>query len=180
MKYKYLITNTQVLQVYTNTDGTLLLTKDGINSIPNAGHFIVSAGGKEKLLSRCVDLEMCLEEVIQMVKDKKTALREQRQISSLKFAKEYNKKIKADFDKLMTLKFIETTEENIAIILRYLNSMNWGIWPKLPQMAVEYKINQYTISGGNCRTATAIAFKDGRKFAVGCGPRDLPKYIHLR
>lgn len=178
MKYKYLITNTQILQVFTNPDGTLLLTKDGINSIPNAGHFIVSAGGKESLLARCVELDMCLEEVIKMVKEERTILREQRQISFLKFAEKHNKKIKDDFDRLMTLNIIDTTEENVAIILRYFNSMNWGVWPKLPKMSVSYKINQYSTSRGS-NTATAISFKDGRKFAVGCGPRDLPKYVHL-
>lgn len=68
---KYLITNTQTIQVLQHEDGTLLLTKDGKSSIPDAGAFIRSAGGIDMLLSRCIDSEKSLSEIQQEMKAKK-------------------------------------------------------------------------------------------------------------
>lgn len=43
--------------VFQNTDGSLLITSDGINSIPNAGKFINDNGGIEAILSACTEVD---------------------------------------------------------------------------------------------------------------------------
>lgn len=46
---------------------------------------------------------------------------------------------------------IPTTYENISIVLRYLNTMNWGGW-ELPAMSIGYRCNQYDCDGKQAST----------------------------
>lgn len=55
-------TNSNKLYFVTlNEDGTLFITSDGINSIENAGMFILSMGGIQRVLDRCTE-EITLDE----------------------------------------------------------------------------------------------------------------------
>ena len=54
---KKLTTNTATYIVLQNADDTLFVTKDGVESIPNAGQFIMSYGGIQGLLDACEEVE---------------------------------------------------------------------------------------------------------------------------
>ena len=48
---KYFVSKRFVLLVKQNEDGSLFLTKDGVNSMENAGWFINSMGGIQSVLN---------------------------------------------------------------------------------------------------------------------------------
>lgn len=93
-------------------------------------------------------------------------------------------KIKAEYDAAFSAEVTETTVENVTILLRYLNSINWGAW-ELPKMTIGYICNQYDCDGRQATTITLdkpIKYGDEmlRKFVVGGGPRHLVHYTQLR
>ncbi len=48
---------------------------------------------------------------------------------------------------------IEANEENLSLVLFYLNEQNWGGW-NLPQLTVGYSANQYDCDGSVATTIT--------------------------
>ncbi len=46
---------------------------------------------------------------------------------------------------------IETNYENVGVVLRWLNTMNWGGW-ELPPMTIGYRCNQYDCDGKQAST----------------------------
>lgn len=46
---------------------------------------------------------------------------------------------------------ISSTYDNICVVLRYLNTLNWGAW-KLPSMTIGYRCNQYDCDGKQAST----------------------------
>lgn len=107
-------------------------------------------------------------------KEENDRMKEQEEESTREFEKE-----------LAENKVFEANPENIQKILKYLNSMNWGVW-KLPEMSIGYKAHQYDCEGG--KIATTITLDEpidfyGRKeskFKIGGGRRDLTKYNFIR
>lgn len=151
---KVLETNNFYYEVKVNTDGTLLITYVGESkSIDNAGLLIHSMGGIDKVLARCKDY---------MLEEWKTKLKtEQEKIKAdRKAAREnllnrrfkYQEQHEADYKALLEKnEVIETTVENIGIVLRYLNDCNWGSW-ELPQMTIGYSCSQYDCDGKQATT----------------------------
>lgn len=175
---KYLITKKRILLVGVDPDGRLALTQDGVNPIPNAGLLITQLGGVEKLLARCVDSDLNLEEFRhETAKRRAERLAEKREDDRAE-REEQLRRLKRAFYEMLGRTGNPSTEHNIAVILAYLNTMNWGVWPPLPSLDVSYSVNQYDVGRG--RTATAMKLYDGRKFCLGGGPRDLMKYDRLR
>lgn len=75
---------------------------------------------------------------------------------------------------------IPTTYETIGIVLRYLNTMNWGGWD-LPPMTIGYRCNQYDCDGKQASTMILDEPIDvfGElidKFVVGAPTGHLIKY----
>lgn len=60
--------------------------------------------------------------------------------------------IEAEYNELLKSQPIPATIENLQIVLRYLNTVNWGSW-KLPVLTIGYSSNQYDCDG---KTATTI------------------------
>lgn len=100
--------------------------------------------------------------------------------------KERNEKIQIEFDakileakKLFDLDVIESSIENIRLVLMVLNSQNWGSW-KLPKMTIGYSVNQYDCDG---KTATTIKLDEpveGEKlYSYGAPRGHLTKYTNL-
>lgn len=100
--------------------------------------------------------------------------------------KEINEKIQKEFDtklseakKLFDLEVIESTLENIKLVLMVLNSQNWGSW-KLPKMTIGYSANQFDCDG---KTATTIKLDkpvEGNTMYSYNAPRGhLTKYTNL-
>lgn len=81
-------------------------------------------------------------------------------------------------------KVFEANVNNLSRILKYLNSMNWGVW-QLPKMSVGYNAHQYDNNGRNVTTITLnepINYfgEMVSKFKVGGSRSFLPKYRVIR
>lgn len=135
--------------VTLNEDGTLFVTNDGENSIWNAGQVISSMGGIKGVLNRCNE-EITLDEFkarLQAAKEASIAGRKAAaQAAEERRIKECQEAL-MDYDALVeTGTPIATNIAAISIILRYLNTQNWGGW-NLPAMAIGYRCNQYDCDG---------------------------------
>lgn len=149
MKKMY-FTSKKSFLVEQNVDGTLLITKTStMKPLENAGSFIVSQGGIEAILSKCKEVT---DE--QFAEDRKQLLmrHEQAKLRSQELALANRKRHEQDYNAVFNGGTIETTVENIRILLRYLNDINWGVW-QLPSMTIGYNCNQYDCDG---KTATTI------------------------
>ncbi len=137
--------------VEQNADGTLLITKTStMKPLENAGSFIVSQGGIEAILSKCKEVT---DE--QFAEDRKQLLlrNEQAKQRSQELALANRKRHEQDYNAVFNGSTVETTVENIRILLRYLNDINWGAWHLLPSMSIGYRCNQYDCDG---KIATTI------------------------
>ena len=139
-----------IFREYFSTKNMDFWQKDG-RLYPNAGQLINQEGGIEALLSKCEDIE----DIVQYVHDlnvEKKAIRDaasaQRMNQTLKEAEMAKEAYEAAFNQDVT----ESSPENIYILLRYLNTINWGIW-RLPKMTIGYACHQYNCDG---KTATSI------------------------
>lgn len=153
-------TNSNKLYFVTlNEDGSLFITSDGINSIENAGMFILSMGGIQRVLDRCTE-EITLDEFkvraqahaerrqyfeehkaeylaaqAKRIAEKKAALQAERETRYNQLYKELVAKSNG---------VIETTYENIRIVLAYLNTCSWS---DEPMMSIGYRFLQYNCDG---------------------------------
>lgn len=141
----------------------------------------MSMGGINGVLLRCEEISE--ENYAEELEKQKIAL----EVAARNTAKnrlERERQIKSEFDAAFSNEITESTIENITILLRYLNSVNWGMW-ELPKMTIGYICNQYDCDG---RMATTIKLDkpisyDGRmltEFVIGGGPRHLINYTQLR
>lgn len=175
-----LITNSRVLSV-ENNNGVLRITDVEGTEINNPGLFIKTMGGVSAILNRCKQTEKSAKEISDEIKAEKVA---KKAANSPRVEAEKIAVIKA-YEALASKGKIETTPQNIEIVLRYLNTQNWGTW-KLPKMSIGYKANQYQISN-NQAAATMIlehpiwfnGVKTSR-FVVGAPAVHLANYSHLR
>lgn len=180
---KVIKTNTRDVKVTVNEDGTLSLLDltNGCKPMPNAGAFIVGAGGIDEVLRRCE--EMNEDEYLADVAARKAA----KEAAKAKSAQErmgYAEKLKAEYNTTFAGETTESNIDNITLLLRYLNTMNWGSW-KLPKMSIGYKCAQHDCGG---QLATTIVLDrplqyDGRMvkaFKVGGGANYLRNYTLLR
>ena len=146
-------TKRAIYSVLKNEEGTLTIIreyilnngfwhKDGC-AYKNAGLLIVQNGGIEALLSKCKAVD-CIEEYV------KTMNRERKE--SARWAAEDDTRAKEAFEAAFSEEVTEATPENISTLLRYLNTVNWGVW-ELPKMTVGYVCHQYDCDG---KTATTI------------------------
>ncbi len=149
MKKMY-FTSKKSFLVEQNADGTLLITKTStMKPLENAGSFIVSQGGIDAILAKCKEVT---EE--QFAEDRKQLLlrHEQAKQRSQELALANHKRHEDEYNAVFNGDVVETTVENIRILLRYLNDINWGVW-QLPSMTIGYSCHQYDCDG---KTATTI------------------------
>ena len=148
---KMYFTSKKSFLVEQNAGGTLLITKTStMKPLENAGAFIVSQGGIEAILAKCKEVT---EE--QFAEDRKQLLlrHEQAKQRSQELAMGNRKRHEEEYNAVFSGDVaVETTVENIRILLRYLNDINWGVW-QLPSMTIGYSCHQYDCDG---KTATTI------------------------
>lgn len=112
---------------------------------------LTSIGGLDFVKANAVEIDD-INEVIASLNEQKKAIRERanamRESQRLKEAECATNKYREVFCNDVT----ECTLVNISILLRYLNTINWGVW-RLPKMTIGYTCNQYDCGG---RTATTI------------------------
>ncbi len=153
----------------------------------NAGALITSVGGIEKFLSMCVDEEhykkttdfyayQQTDQYKAAEKTRKNAINKAKTEREIRVAKEREEA----YNKLIQNGTIETNFENIATILKYLNTKNWGGW-SLPKMTIGYSCNQYDCNGKTATTIkldTPINVDDTKidKFVFGAPVGHLTKY----
>ena len=180
---KILKTNKTDYKVVVNQDGTLTITDLRKNnaSIQNPGALIMSMGGINGVLLRCEEIS---EENYAEELEKRKVEKEETTQKIAKDRLERERQMKSEFDEAFSNEITESTIENITVLLRYLNSVNWGMW-RLPKMTIGYTCNQYDCNGKKATTIilnTPINY-DGEmltKFVVGGGPRHLTDYTQLR
>ena len=177
---KILETNTRTLVVCQNTDGSLLITENGL-PIKNAGNFILNLGGIDAVLARCKDMteeELLAEKKSKLEKQKAKQEELQRRLLEEKAL------VEAAYKKTFTDgEIIESTPRNIYVLLSFLNTQNWGSW-ELPPMTIAYKCNQYDCDGKQVTTITLekpIFYKGGRvsRFQVNAPRGYLTQYVRL-
>lgn len=150
MKKMY-FTSKKSFLVEQNADGTLLVTNTStMEPLKNAGSFIVSQGGIDAILAKCKEVtdEQFAEERKQML-----LCQEQAKKRSQELALENRKRHEEEYNAVFNGGIAETTVENIRILLRYLNDINWGVW-QLPSMTIGYNCNQYECDGKIATTIT--------------------------
>lgn len=149
---KYFVSKRYVLLVKQNEDGSLFLTKDGVNSMENAGWFINSMGGIQSVLNRCIESDMSFDEFKQqqeLIKAEQAKRKAEAYLLASIDAQKRKEGYKAEYEALKAQYAggaIPTTYENIGVVLRGLNAQNWGGW-ELPKMTIGYRCNQYNCDG---------------------------------
>lgn len=173
--------------VIENEDGTLLITKNKKNSIDNAGLFILQMGGVETIKARLQgeDLSLDQAEAWEAEHARQCAIAAQQAKERAKQKEiEQVERAKRNYEALLAScidGIIPTTYENIGIVLRYLNTVNWGVW-ELPKMTIGYSCHQYDCDGRTASTMKldkAIEIYEGEKesmFQVGAPHGHLTKY----
>ena len=151
-KYRRLQTSTRILWVKENEDGSLFITDDFEKSIWNAGLLINQLGGIDKVKNRLQGEELTKEEAKTYIQERRAYIAEMKKNQAKRQVEkeiEIAKQRKANYESLLERSengIIETTYENIGIVLRYLNTINWGGW-ELPKMTIGYICNQYDCEG---------------------------------
>ena len=156
--------------------------KDG-RKFDNAGSLIITAGGIDSLLSQCEDVED-IDAMIAKLNVEKAEIRRKAN------AERDRQKLAADT--LASSEYlslfagegpVETNAKSVYVLLRYLNSKNWGTW-RLPKMTIGYQCNQYDCDG---KTATTIKLNSpisvggrmGTQFVYGAPRGHLEKYERI-
>lgn len=152
-----------IYRIEKNEDGTLSVFREYFSTknmdswkrdgrpYKDAGLLITQHGGIEALLSKCEEIEDVEGFVCNLNKEKK-AIREAAKDMRSNQAIIEAAKAKEAYDAAFSQEVTESTADNIYILLRYLNTINWGVW-NLPRMTISYTCNQYDCDG---RTATTI------------------------
>ncbi len=81
---------------------------------------------------------------------------------------ELKKEIQNDYNNLIEgNEVVETNRENLKTVMKYLNTLNWGVW-QLPKMSIGYSAHQYDCDGKTATTVELDEPLDGQtKFKIG-------------
>lgn len=193
MATKIFRTNSFFYQVEQREDGTLNVSREyqyrggewqptTSKDVPNVGAFINQQGGIDGLLSKCEDIDDISSEV-ERVNGMLRKRRDEVMAAKAIRYEERARKIAADYDKMFASEVTETNADSVYVLLRKLNSENWGGW-ELPKMTIGYTCNQYDCDG---KTATTIKLdspiivndEEGTMFQYGAPVGHLRKYRRI-
>lgn len=140
----YIETKKLLVEVRQNSDGSLLLTADGINSIPDAGALIYNYGGIQGTLDRAIETDKTLPQLIEERRQRKQQAVE----AQVRATQKQIERIEQEYNDLLTSSpnGIETNIHNLHIVGAYLATVNWGAW-ELPRMTIGYSAHQYDCDG---------------------------------
>jgi len=152
--------------------------KDG-RKFNNAGSLIISAGGIDGLLRQCEDVED-IDAMIARLNVEKAEIRRRANAERVRQQVQKAGIAETEYMRLFSGDVTETNAKTVYVLLRYLNTQNWGTW-RLPKMSVGYQCNQYDCDG---KTATTIkldepitvAGEQGTMFQYGAPAGHLSKY----
>ena len=148
-------TKKNVYQITKNDDGTVTFYPEE----KSAGSIIMQRGGVAEFLAHCIEDERSYDEFkndTQLIKKKQSEYRsEMRMQNAIKKNKEIHDKYLALLDKYGINPdlpkeggVIEATAENLTILMRYLQTINWGLW-RLPRLSQGYTAHQHECGGTN-------------------------------
>ena len=188
---KIFVTNTSIYRIEKRDDGELDMyreysrksrhgqwVKDG-SKYADVGMFVKQRGGKDIFLSECADCDDLDNFVTKQNK-------ENEEFSSIRkaIAEEIAKKQEEEYALAFADEVTECNKENIYLLLRHLNKINWGVW-RLPKMSIGYSCNQH-----NCNGVTATTIKLDKpinygdemidKFVYGAPHGYLSNYVQIR
>lgn len=136
-------TKTRWYFVKQNEDGSLWITCDGLTGIENAGQFVISLGGIDKVLERCTE-EISIEEFIAR-RNESVEKRKNHRLMSLQMNAEKERKEELEaisaYEKIAHAP-INPTLPNLKIVLRYILATD-----NRPSMTVGYSANIYDCDG---------------------------------
>ena len=173
-------TNTRVLDVVVNYDGTITITCEG-KPINNPGQYIFQMGGIDAVIARCKEYTAA---EWQAEQEREKAAKLAAKAAAKQRAELLIKEHEVAFQEVYGGgAVVETTPRSIYILLSYLNDISWGSW-ELPKMSIGYRCNQYDCDGKQATTITldkAIVYdgKPTRSFEVGAPVRHLMRFQKL-
>ena len=188
---KIFVTNTSIYRIEKREDGELDMyreysrksshgqwVKDG-SKYADVGMFVKQRGGKDIFLSECADCDDLEDFVTKQNKENEEFSNTRKAI-----AEEIAKKQEEEYALAFANEVTECNKENIYLLLRHLNKINWGVW-NLPKMSIGYSCNQY-----NCNGVTATTIKLDKpieygdemidKFVYGAPHGYLSNYVQIR
>lgn len=192
MKHLFFYTKKNVFQITQSEDGKLVFFPENAD----AGSLIMSNGGREQFLAKCVEKEASYEEVKAEFDAENQKAEEAKKAEHLVRSQQVQEEIESSYRNLLAKygidmnnidrsKKIDATAENLYIIMRYLRTINWGQWI-LPSLTQEYSANQYDCGNGN--TAVTVILDKGitnfegklvKEFQYGATGGHLAKYTNI-
>lgn len=139
-----------IFREYFSTKNMSHWEKDG-RAYQSAGMLINQQGGIDALMAKCESIDN-VDELVSNLNTEKKAIRDAANAQRMHQTQQDAVKAKEAFEAAFSQEVTDSTPENIYILLRYLNTVNWGIW-SLPKMTIGYSCHQYDCEG---RTATTI------------------------
>ena len=152
-----------IFRIEENKDGTLNVFREYTSAkkmdywqrdgrpFLGAGLLINQQGGIEGLLAKCEVIDN-VDEWVSNLNTEKKAIRDAANAQRMQQTRQEAAKAKEAFEAAFSQDVTESTPDNIYILLRYLNTVNWGVW-RLPKMTIGYACHQHDCEG---RTATTI------------------------
>ena len=188
---KIFVTNTSIYRIEKREDGELDMyreysrksrhgqwVKDG-SKYADVGMFVKQRGGKDIFLSECADCDDLEDFVTKQNKENEEFSNTRKAI-----AEEIAKKQEEEYALAFANEVTECNKENIYLLLRHLNKINWGVW-NLPKMSIGYSCNQYNCNGVTATTIILdkpIDYGDEMidKFVYGAPHGYLSNYVQIR
>lgn len=188
---KIFVTNTSIYRIEKREDDELDMyreysrksrhgqwVKDG-SKYADVGMFVKQRGGKDIFLSECVDCDDLEGFVTKENKENEEFSNTRKAI-----AEEIAKKQEEEYALAFANEVTECNKENIYLLLRHLNKINWGVW-NLPKMSIGYSCNQYNCNGVTATTIILdkpIDYGDEMidKFVYGAPHGYLSNYVQIR
>lgn len=149
-----------------------------------AGNLIKQHGGIDKFLQICKSDARPYDQVLAEFKQKLADAYAERKRCCFREKKKESEIIKSEYDALIQDGGeIEVTPKNLRVIMRYLRTINLGMW-NLPKLSQGYSANQH-----DCGGVTVVTIKldlgiiiDGKcvkKFKCGVNDNYLHEYINI-
>lgn len=177
----FFYTKKNVFLITRNQDGFL----EFFPKNREAGNLIKQHGGIDNFLQICKADARPYDQVLAEFKQKHAdAEAERKRVASEKKNKEIEI-IKSEYDALLQDGGeIEVTPKNLRVIMRYLRTINWGLW-HLPKLSQGYSAFQYDCGG--IKDVVTIKLDAGilidgkcvRKFKCGVNDKYLHDYINI-
>lgn len=178
-----------LLCVECDESNYLTITHPDGSMFKDAGRLILSCGGVDNFLTRCIESPLSGVELARQLDKSRAAAQKAKRLREM--AKEEQeqreqREAEATLRKLVEDgEPIEVTLQNVRTLLKYLRLTNWGVW-HLPQMTIGYKAHQYDCDGVTAVTVvfdSPVELIDGEvcaAYAFGAPRGHLTKYCHLR